>query len=80
MTEELKRCPSVEHVVLVANRLTGEEKSARVSYVGDGYDVHSWSERFEEPDATPPDVSRIDVDFAAILYTSGSTGKPKGSC
>lgn len=26
----------------------------------------------------PPDVSRIDIDLAAIVYTSGSTGIPRG--
>ncbi len=73
LIEELKRCPSVEHVVLVENQVTGEVRSA-----GDNYVVHSWSELFEGLNPALPDISRIDVDIAAILYTSGSTGKPKG--
>jgi acyl-CoA ligase (AMP-forming) (exosortase A-associated) len=70
---ELKSCPSVEHVVLVESQVAERDRS-----VSDGYVVHSWSDLFDGPNAIPPDVSRIDVDIAAILYTSGSTGKPKG--
>ena len=73
LAEDLKRCPSLEHVVLVESGVTGGSRSA-----GHEYFVHFWSERFDQPDPRSPATSRIDVDIAAILYTSGSTGKPKG--
>jgi acyl-CoA ligase (AMP-forming) (exosortase A-associated) len=66
--DELERCPSVEHVVVVAE---GGEPSA-----GHGWAVHWWSEFLGGGKAPEPDL--IDLDMAAIFYTSGSTGKPKG--
>ena len=73
LRDELTRCPSMEHVVLVGNTVGDEQLSNGESYV-----VHAWSELFEGHRPVGPLVSRIDVDIAAILYTSGSTGKPKG--
>jgi acyl-CoA ligase (AMP-forming) (exosortase A-associated) len=66
--DELKRCPSVEHVVVVpeVGDAAGEHNFA----------VHSWGEFLDGGDAPDPDL--IDLDLAAIFYTSGSTGKPKG--
>ncbi len=59
--------------MLVERPIADRDRSA-----DNGYVVHSWSDLFDGPNHVPPDVSRIDVDIAAILYTSGSTGKPKG--
>ena len=71
---ELKRCPSVEHVVIVGSKVTGSAPSrAVVDYI-----AHSWSDLFDGPNSDAPAATRIDLDIAAILYTSGSTGKPKG--
>ena len=66
--DELERCPSVEHVIVVAG---GREPAGEP-----GYAVHSWDDFLGTADAPEPNV--IDIDMAAIFYTSGSTGKPKG--
>uniref|UniRef100_UPI00322179F8 acyl-CoA ligase (AMP-forming), exosortase A system-associated n=1 Tax=Intrasporangium sp. TaxID=1925024 RepID=UPI00322179F8 len=79
--EELAKCPTLQHVVVVpaaAGRGTGQS----VSSSDDGpYRVHQWADVFQSP-GTQPVASTpgrpIDQDMAAILYTSGSTGKPKG--
>ena len=41
--------------------------------------VASFSELVSEEEASLPDVSVEEDDYAAIFYTSGTTGKPKGS-
>jgi acyl-CoA ligase (AMP-forming) (exosortase A-associated) len=64
---ELERCPSVEHVVVVAGGEVATEQDPA---------VHAWSEFRLTGDL--PEPSAIDIDMAAIFYTSGSTGKPKG--
>jgi acyl-CoA ligase (AMP-forming) (exosortase A-associated) len=66
--DELKRCPSVEHVVVVAE---GCDSVAEHECT-----VHPWGEFPGTGKA--PEPSLIDIDMAAIFYTSGSTGKPKG--
>ena len=74
LTEELRRCRSVEHVVIVENEVPDPAR-----FTADNiYATHSWSVLFEALDTVAPESSRIDLDIAAILYTSGSTGKPKG--
>lgn len=71
LAQDLSKCPSVEHVVLV-------DGPAAVQRAQDGYLVHLWAAQFENTNRGPATTSRIDIDVAAILYTSGSTGKPKG--
>jgi acyl-CoA ligase (AMP-forming) (exosortase A-associated) len=62
LREELERCSSVEHVIV----LGAEAPDGAVA----------WDAFVGASDGAEPAV--IDVDMAAILYTSGSTGKPKG--
>jgi acyl-CoA ligase (AMP-forming) (exosortase A-associated) len=68
LEDELERCPSVEHVIVVAG---GPEPAGKHGSV-----VHAWADFLDAADAPEPKV--IDIDMAAIFYTSGSTGKPKG--
>jgi acyl-CoA ligase (AMP-forming) (exosortase A-associated) len=73
LRDELRACPTLEHIVLV-------ESAAVAGDVGmaEACKVHSWT-ALSTPDQTGlEEVGKIDVDMAAILYTSGSTGKPKG--
>jgi len=66
----LKRCPSIEHVI-VLNR-TGEE----INMV-EGRDIW-WSDAIDGV-GTDNKAEVMDAeDMLFILYTSGSTGKPKG--
>jgi acyl-CoA ligase (AMP-forming) (exosortase A-associated) len=67
LRDELARCPSIEHVVLVG----GEADT------GARYTVTAWDD-FACGEVASRESAAIDVDMAAILYTSGSTGKPKG--
>jgi acyl-CoA synthetase (AMP-forming)/AMP-acid ligase II len=68
LRDELRRCPSVEHVVVVG-AIPDPAPDLPCT-------LHGWEE-LQGAEAVPePPV--IDVDMAAILYTSGSTGKPKG--
>ncbi len=68
--EALKRCPSIEHVI-VLNR-TGEE----INMV-EGRDIW-WSDAIDGV-GTDNKAEVMDAeDMLFILYTSGSTGKPKG--
>jgi acyl-CoA ligase (AMP-forming) (exosortase A-associated) len=73
LRDELKACPSLEHVVLVDahDELPGD---------GDEFQVHAWSDLVVDcSNSLPlPALPAVDLDMAAILYTSGSTGKPKG--
>jgi acyl-CoA ligase (AMP-forming) (exosortase A-associated) len=70
LQDELKACPSVQHVVIV---------EATMENVGSGaYQLHSREMLFARHQVRPRDAGKIDIDMAAILYTSGSTGKPKG--
>jgi acyl-CoA ligase (AMP-forming) (exosortase A-associated) len=72
LRDELKACPSLDHVVLVG-------APPKLPPSGDGYLVHAWSDLVAERPGSPAPVSpAVDLDMAAILYTSGSTGKPKG--
>ncbi len=66
--DELERCASIEHVIVVAG---GRKPSGERVYA-----VHSWDDFLDTADAPEPNL--IDLDMAAIFYTSGSTGKPKG--
>jgi len=69
LREELVRCPSVEHVIVLGSA---------AGLAGDiGCALHEW-ESFDHQRAGARDPGVIDVDMAAILYTSGSTGRPKG--
>jgi acyl-CoA ligase (AMP-forming) (exosortase A-associated) len=66
--DELKRCPSVEHVVVVPERGNGAGEH--------DFPVDSWAAFLDA--GVAPGQNLIDLDMAAIFYTSGSTGKPKG--
>jgi acyl-CoA ligase (AMP-forming) (exosortase A-associated) len=66
--DELERCPSVEHVVVV--------DEDRPLAGGRGYSFRAWGSFVDTGDA--PESKSIDLDLAAIFYTSGSTGQPKG--
>ena len=69
LRDELERCPSVEHVIVVgAGREPADGARVRRPRVG----------RLPGRAPTSPEPNAIDIDMAAILYTSGSTGKPKG--
>ena len=68
LREELERCPSVEHVVVVGDG--GDARAPR------GWVEHSWDGL--AGNGAAPEPNRIDLDMGAIFYTSGSTGKPKG--
>jgi acyl-CoA ligase (AMP-forming) (exosortase A-associated) len=68
LQDELARCRSVEHVVVVGDGLDAPPSAGCV--------VHPWASFAADADA--PEPNRIDLDMAAIFYTSGSTGKPKG--
>jgi acyl-CoA ligase (AMP-forming) (exosortase A-associated) len=68
LDDELERCPSVEHVVVV--------DEDRPLAGGRGHSVRAWGEFVDTGDA--PESKSIDLDLAAIFYTSGSTGQPKG--
>ncbi|HEX2212076.1 MAG TPA: acyl-CoA ligase (AMP-forming), exosortase A system-associated [Mycobacterium sp.] len=70
MRDELDRCPTVEHVVVVGSR--SDEAQPQVHYR-----AHPW-ERLTGSDDAIPRSNVIDLDIAAVLYTSGSTGTPKG--
>jgi acyl-CoA ligase (AMP-forming) (exosortase A-associated) len=68
LRDELRHCPSVEHVVVVG---AVPDPAPDLPCT-----LHGWEQlQGAEPVPEPP---VIDVDMAAILYTSGSTGKPKG--
>lgn len=69
LREELKRCESLEHVVLVGTGVPDE--------LALDIEVHAWADVFPAGASAPVEAT-IDQDLAAILYTSGSTGKPKG--
>ena len=71
LREELERCKSVEHVVLVGH----DAASVAVEPSGQ-YHVSPWPTVDESGPALAADA--VDADMAAILYTSGSTGQPKG--
>ena len=65
---ELKRCPSVKHVIVLgAPRQPAPELECTLV---------DWDEL--KGAGAVAGSGGIDVDMAAILYTSGSTGKPKG--
>jgi acyl-CoA ligase (AMP-forming) (exosortase A-associated) len=68
LREELARCPSVEHVVVVG--------ADRHPVNGHQLTLHPWDEFLDGGDVSEPNL--IDLEIAAIFYTSGSTGKPKG--
>lgn len=66
LSEVLKECQDLQHIVIVGDASASEDKLK----------LHSWQSLLQ---ATPRPAHRIiDMDMAAILYTSGSTGKPKG--
>lgn len=67
LREELQRCDSVEHVILVSGEPAAEPAGR--------YTVSPWPTATEGAAFT---ANAIDADMAAILYTSGSTGQPKG--
>lgn len=69
LEEELDRCKSIEHVVLIDAGTTG--------IVGH-YSVTRWSELIETSPPSSIALPGTDHDMAAIMYTSGSTGSPKG--
>lgn len=68
LRDELARCTSVEHVVVLGG-LPDPAPDLSCSVV-------TWEEFQGTGAVAEPDV--IDIDMAAILYTSGSTGQPKG--
>ena len=65
LREELERCDSVEHVIVLGDSEGGPGFVPWEGFLGFG-DI--------------AETGVVDVDMAAILYTSGSTGKPKGEC
>jgi acyl-CoA ligase (AMP-forming) (exosortase A-associated) len=68
LSSELKKCPSVKHVIVVDE---GDSPAANQVCT-----VQRWGEFLDAGEA--PELGLIDLDMAAIFYTSGSTGKPKG--
>ncbi len=60
----------LKHLLLVDKPLVSEKLQL---------DEHLWSVPDEQA-VSPPNISVIDQNLAAILYTSGSTGQPKGVC
>ncbi len=63
LREELQRCDSVEHVILVGGEPAAEPARR--------YTVSPWPTATEGAAFT---ANAIDADMAAIMYTSGSTG------
>jgi acyl-CoA ligase (AMP-forming) (exosortase A-associated) len=70
--EELKKCKSVEQVVLVG---PDPASPSRLEEHCD-YTVSRWP--LASDGGSISSVRAIDMDMAAIMYTSGSTGQPKG--
>ena len=68
LKDELARCPTVEHIVVV-----GQNSDLSLSAT-----LCSWGSLVTEPASDSLNAAPIDLDIAAILYTSGSTGRPKG--
>lgn len=70
IADALQPLADLKHILLVDKPLESEKLQL---------DEHLWSMPDEQA-VSPPNISVIDQNLAAILYTSGSTGQPKGVC
>ncbi len=68
LADELRDCPSLEHLIVVGDSPDDVSKPP--------WQRHTWGRL--PGDGACPEPGGIDLDMAAILYTSGSTGQPKG--
>jgi len=70
--EALKKCPSIEHVIVI------ERIGGKVGLTKRNTKYHFWHELMKgQKEYCPPEKMNAE-DMLFLLYTSGSTGKPKG--